>query len=48
MTSCFNVLVTVITVRQCSKQWDVTTTSVLVEKLVPKEKEYKNDEMWEC
>ena len=27
--------VLVITVRQCSKQWDVTTTSVLVKKLVP-------------
>ena len=25
----------VITVRQCLKQWDVTTTSVLVKKLVP-------------
>ena len=25
----------VITVRQCLKQWDVTTTSVLAEKLVP-------------
>ena len=24
-----------ITVRKCSKQWDVTTTSVLVQKLVP-------------
>ena len=28
-------MVIVITVRQCSKQWDVTTTSVLVKKLVP-------------
>ena len=29
-----------ITVRQRSKHWDVTTTSVLVRKLLP--------EMWEC
>ena len=28
-------MVLVITVRQCSKQWDVTTTSVFVKKLVP-------------
>ena len=27
--------VIVITVRQCSKQWDVTTTFVFVKKLVP-------------
>ena len=28
-------MVTAITVKQYSKQWDVTTTSVLVKKLVP-------------
>ena len=32
---CLMWTVTAITVKQCSKQWDVTATSVLVKKLVP-------------